>query len=544
MAVETTKQIIQENPEIEAYRLGLLQSVQQFINQNLGQMPPPPITPPAYQVAGLTPMQQQAAQLAQQGIGRYQPYLQQGLGAMRAGEQAARTTGLGGLQEAFGATREGQAALSQAAQLAAASRAQPFAYQQAAEDVLRGATELGYGAGQAAEEGIGRAIQQGYNIADVTRGDLGRSTQQAYNIAQQARQDLRRAGEYGLQGAERAYGYLGGVGGEFRPEGIQAFMNPYEEQVVQQTMRDIAREGDIQEQQLQAQAAATGAFGGSRQAVAEQELAKNVMEQQARTGAQLRMGGYERAGQMAQAAFEQARQRQLAQAQEARNIGQAGANVSLSAAQTGAGLGLQAAGLGQQGAQIAGQQGLQAAGMGLQGAQTAGQLGLQAAGMGQQTAQQLGNLGLQYGQLSQADINQMINIAQASGQLGQGLGSLAQAGGQLGTQLSQMGLQQAGLGQLGQQLGLQDIKTLEAMGARDQALQQAILDAQRQSNMQLYQMPYQQYSFLSDIYKGTPSSQQVTQISQTQDPSTFQQIAGLGIAGLSAAGGAKQLGMF
>lgn len=544
MATETTRQIIQENPEIEAYRLGLLQSVQQFINQNLGEMPPPPITPPAYQVAGLTPMQQQAAQLAQQGIGGYQPYLQQGLGAMRAGEQAARTTGLGGLQEAFGAAREGQSALSQAAQLAAASRAQPFAYQQAAEDILRGATELGYGAGQAAEEGIGRAIQQGYNIADVTRGDLGRSTQQAYNIAQQARQDLRRAGEYGLQGAERAYGYLGGVGGEFRPEGIQAFMSPYEEQVVQQTMRDIAREGDIQEQQLQAQAAATGAFGGSRQAVAEQELARNVMEQQARTGAQLRMSGYERAGQMAQAAFEQARQRQLAQAQEARNIGQAGANVSLSAAQTGAGLGLQAAGLGQQGAQIAGQQGLQAAGMGLQGAQTAGQLGLQAAGMGQQTAQQLGNLGLQYGQLSQADINQMINIAQAGGQLGQGLGSLAQAGGQLGTQLSQMGLQQAGLGQLGQQLGLQDIKTLEAMGARDQALQQAILDAQRQSNMQLYQMPYQQYSFLSDIYKGTPSSQQVTQISQTQDPSTFQQIAGLGIAGLSAAGGAKQLGMF
>jgi len=241
---------------------------------------------------------------------------------------------------------------------------------------------------------------------------------------------------------------------------------------------------------LQAQAAAAGAFGGSRQAVAERELARNVMEQQARTGAQLRMGGYERAGQMAQSAFEQARQRQLAQAQ------------------TGAGI------------------------------------GLQAAGMGQQAAQQMGQLGLQYGQLSQADVNQMINMAQASGQLGQGLGSLAQAGGQLGAQLGQLGLQQAGLGQLGQQLGLQDIKTMEAMGARDQALQQAILDAQRQSNLQLYQLPYQQYSFLSDIYKGTPSSQQVTQISQQQDPSTFQQIAGLGIAGLSAAGGAKQLGMF
>jgi len=436
VAEEVTRQIIQENPEVEAYRLGLLQSVQQFINQNLANMPPPPITPPAYQVAGLTPMQQQAAQMAQQGIGGYQPYLQHGLGAIRAGEELTRTAGAGGLQEAFGATREGQAALSQAAQIAAQSRQQPYAYQQAAQQALSGATGYGYGtAGQA------------------------------------------------LQG-------LTGASAEFGPERIPAFMNPYEEQVVQQTMRDIAREGQIQEQGLQAQAAAAGAFGGSRQAVAERELARNVMEQQARTGAQLRMGGYERAGQMAQSAFEQARQRQLAQAQ-------AGAGI-----------------------------------------------GLQAAGMGQQAAQQMGQLGLQYGQLSQADVNQMINMAQTSGQLGQGLGSLAQAGGQLGAQLGQLGLQQAGLGQLGQQLGLQDIKTMEAMGARDQALQQAILDAQRQSNLQLYQMPYQQYSFLSDIYKGTPSSQQVTQISQSQDPSTFQQIAGLGIAGLSAAGGAKQLGMF
>ena len=99
-------------------------------------------------------------------------------------------------------------------------------------------------------------------------------------------------------------------------------------------------------------------------------------------------------------------------------------------------------------------------------------------------------------------------------------------------------------GLVGQQLNLGDVKTIEALGARDQALQQAVLDAQRQSNLQLYQLPFQQYSFLSDIYKGTPSSQQITQMSQTQDPSTFQQIAGLGIAGLSAAGGAKAMGMF
>ena len=616
MATETTRQIIQEDPNIEAYRLGLLQAVRGFIDQNLAQMPPPPVTPPSFQVAGLTPLQQQAAQMVQQGIGAYQPYTTQGLAAMRAGEEAARTTGLGGIQEAFGTTRTAQLGLDEALRAARAQQGVPETYQQAAQDVLRGATQLGYETGDVAAQDyaraaqqaadlaaatrgdIGRSTQQAYNIADVgrsdyakaaqraadvaaaTRGDIGRSTQQAYNVADVARADLGRAAQYGRQGTQLGYEYLGGTGQEFSPTAIASYMNPYEQQVVEQAMQDIRREGDIREQGLRAQAASVGAFGGSRQAVAESELARNLLEQQARTSGQLRMSGYQQASQQAQQAFEQAKQRQQAQAQLASQIGRSGADVGLQAAIAGSEQSLKAAGLGQQGAVAAGQQGLmaselagrmaqagaqtglEATGLGQQGAVAAGQqglaaselagrmaqagaqTGLQTAGLGQQSAAQLGQLGLQYGQLGQSDVQQLANIAQARAQMGQGLGSLAQAGGQLGTQLSNMGLQQAGLGQLQQQLNLGDVRALEAMGARDQALQQAILDATRQSNMQLYQMPYQQYSFLSDIYKGTPSSQQVTQISQTQDPSTFQQIAGLGIAGLSAAGGAKAMNLF
>jgi len=255
-------------------------------------------------------------------------------------------------------------------------------------------------------------------------------------------------------------------------------------------MADVDRGSQLQRQNLGAQAAASGAFGGSRQAVAEQELNRNLAEQKARTAAQLRMAGYGQASQQAQQAFEESQRRRQ------------------------------------------------------NAAQLYGGLGQQAAGTAMQAATGLGNLGLQFGQLGQADVAQLTDIAQASGQMGQGLGSLAQAGGQLGAQLSQMGLQQAGLGQLQQQLNLGDVKTIEALGARDQALQQAILDAQRQSNLQLYQAPYQQFGFYSDILKGTPSAQQRTTMEQTQDPSTFQQIAGLGIAGLSAAAGAKNLGMF
>ena len=580
MATETTRQIIQEDPNIEAYRLGLLQAVRGFIDQNLAQMPPPPVTPPSFQVAGLTPLQQQAAQMVQQGIGAYQPYTTQGLAAMRAGEEAARTTGLGGIQEAFGTTRTAQLGLDEALRAARAQQGVPETYQQAAQDVLRGATQLGYETGDVAAQDyaraaqqaadlaaatrgdIGRSTQQAYNIADVgrsdyakaaqraadvaaaTRGDIGRSTQQAYNVADVARADLGRAAQYGRQGTQLGYEYLGGTGQEFSPTAIASYMNPYEQQVVEQAMQDIRREGDIREQGLRAQAASVGAFGGSRQAVAESELARNLLEQQARTSGQLRMSGYQQASQQAQQAFEQAKQRQQAQAQLASQIGRSGADVGLQAAIAGSEQSLKAAGLGQQGAVAAGQQGLMASELAGRMAQAGAQTGLQTAGLGQQSAAQLGQLGLQYGQLGQSDVQQLANIAQARAQMGQGLGSLAQAGGQLGTQLSNMGLQQAGLGQLQQQLNLGDVRALEAMGARDQALQQAILDATRQSNMQLYQMPYQQYSFLSDIYKGTPSSQQVTQISQTQDPSTFQQIAGLGIAGLSAAGGAKAMNLF
>ena len=62
-----------------------------------------------------------------------------------------------------------------------------------------------------------------------------------------------------------------------------------------------------------------GAFGGSRQAVAEQELARNVMDQQARTGAQLRSQGFQQAQNLAQQQANQA----LRQAQLTGQLGQA-----------------------------------------------------------------------------------------------------------------------------------------------------------------------------------------------------------------------------
>ena len=277
MATETQVQITREDPRIEDYRLGLLGSVSQFINENLGRMPPPPVTPPSYQVAGLTPLQQEAAVMARRGIGSYQPYMQAGLDAMRRGEGYAEQYGFGGLQEALGATREGQRVLSQSAQLAAQQRAQPYAYQQTAA------------------------------------GDIGR------------------AAAMSREAAQAGYQALGGTGLQFDPYQTGLYMNPYENQVVQQAMSDIDRGSQLQRQQLGAQAAATGAFGGSRQAVAEQELNRNLAEQKARTSGQLRMAGYGQATQQAQQAFESAQQRRQQAAQLYGGLGQQAAGTAMQA---------------------------------------------------------------------------------------------------------------------------------------------------------------------------------------------------------------------
>tara|TARA_A100001391_G_C4848184_1_gene218956 strand:- start:152 stop:547 length:396 start_codon:yes stop_codon:yes gene_type:complete len=126
-------------------------------------------------------------------------------------------------------------------------------------------------------------------------------------------------------------------------------------------------------------------------------------------------------------------------------------------------------------------------------------------------------------------------------QAGQGIGSLGiQGGATLGT----LGTQQAGIGELAQTQALRDIETQFQLGKQQQMQQQAELDAKRQSDLaQLYE-PYQRLGFLSDIYRGAPTSQMtISQVSRP-DVSPAQQLFGLGVAGLSAYGGAKQAGLF
>jgi hypothetical protein len=255
----------------------------------------------------------------------------------------------------------------------------------------------------------------------------------------------------------------GGVTG-LDPQAAQGFFNPFTTDVIQQAEQDIARQGLIQENALNAQAVQAGAFGGSRQGIQSTELGRNILEQQARTAAQLRMAGFSQAQQLAQ--------------QRAQQLGQLG--------------------IGQ-----------------LQGAQTLGQLGAQR-----------GTLGTQLGQLgaTQAD------IGRTQGSLGQAFGQLGQVQGQLGEAQSN--------------LQAQDLQNLASLGGTQLQQNQALLDARRQNVLQRQFEPFQRVSFLSDIQSRTPSAQQTLTTATSPGVSPFQQVAGLGIAGLSAAAGARNLGIF
>ena len=120
-------------------------------------------------------------------------------------------------------------------------------------------------------------------------------------------------------------------------------------------------------------------------------------------------------------------------------------------------------------------------------------------------------------------------------------GASTQAG--IGQQLAGMGIQQAGIGEMEKSLQQQDIGALTGTGGMLQAQKQAELDAQKATDTQQYQQPYQQIGFLSDVYSGVPTSQATTTMSTGTPASAFQQAAGMGIAALGAAGGAKNLGI-
>ena len=152
-----------------------------------------------------------------------------------------------------------------------------------------------------------------------------------------------------LQRAEQS-----GIGATqmFDPSSTSMFYNPYEDQVVQQTLQDINRAAAQQDIGLRDRAISQGAFGGSRGRIAQEELARQTGRGAAEAVGALRSQGFGRAQDAAMRSFEaqQGRQAGLASLQS----GLAGQQAALGGQQAALGQGI--AGLGQQGQGMLGSQ--------------------------------------------------------------------------------------------------------------------------------------------------------------------------------------------
>jgi len=150
-------------------------------------------------------------------------------------------------------------------------------------------------------------------------GEVAQLSQGQQAAIQQAMSGVGAFQPYLQQGQQAIQAGIGqAMGAGFTPTSYQQYMDPFLDDVIDAQMEDIAKQGKLQQQTLAGQAVGAGAFGGSRAAVGSGEIARNVLETQARTGAQLRTAGFQQAQQAAQNAAQQ----QLQQAQLTGALGQ------------------------------------------------------------------------------------------------------------------------------------------------------------------------------------------------------------------------------
>jgi len=121
-----------------------------------------------------------------------------------------------------------------------------------------------------------------------------------------------------------------GSTGQFDPSSIQDYYNPFEDQVVQQTLDDIDRRYATSDKALRDRAVSQGAFGGSRGRIAQEELAAETGRGAAEAIGKIRSGGFGQASQLASGSFEQAQRRGLSGAGALQGIGQQYQNLAQS----------------------------------------------------------------------------------------------------------------------------------------------------------------------------------------------------------------------
>ena len=480
MATSNVQETVsREASDIEERKVGLMDSAKAQIDAaNLAALEGQFLNPD-FQVASLSPDQLNALDLGRQGIGAYLPYMKNATNQYQmAGNNAQQA-----VNTLLGADTRNQFTAAQAALNRSATPIENLG--QSAQLATQGVGLIGQGA-----QGLANAKAQADYYSQANMG------QSLYTLGQ-------------------GVNALANAGNMYDPSsGVQKFMNPYQQDVIDEAIEQINRQGQMSRQNLQGQATRAGAFGGSRQGVQDAELERALSQQRNAAIVGGLSQGYNQASTQAQQAFEQAQGRSLAQAQGYQGIGGLYGQQALQQAQLGQG------------------------GAGLQGTLSGQLAGL--SGMYGNIAGQQANISGQQAQLGQSLGQGIGNLAQGQFGIGQ---NMAQGLGSLAAQQGNLATQGAALGQATQGMGQQETNFLYNLGSSQQKQLQSELDAARQNELQQNMQPYQQMGFLSDIYRGAPTSNMSIMQQSQATPSPFQQVAGLGIAGLSAAAAGSRAGV-
>jgi len=415
-------------------------------------------------IASLDPAQNTAYQRATSLESSYAPYMQS---ALQSAQQGASGSALGAAAPFF---------------------AQGLSYNPSAA----AAPLFGEAAGAIRQQvGDTSALAQPY--LQQANALTGQGVQGTAGLAQPYFQQAGQTFGGALAGAQQA--------GQTGLGGIQDYMNPYQEQVVNRIGELGAR--NLREQflpQIQDRAIQSGQFGGSRQGEAIGRALRDTQESTLAQQSQALQAGYGQAGQLLQA--DRARQLQAA-GQQAQIGGQQAALGQTTAGLSAADYQRMLAGAQQQAA-------LGQAAAGLEGADLAryAQAGSQLGALGQMTGQLAGQTGTQ-------------NL-----QAGQQIGALA---GQDYTRQLQAAQQFGALGQQQQQLGLQNIGALEAAGATQQQQRQRSLDQAYADFLGQREYDRNNVAFLNAAIRGleipTSTSTSSTGPASVYQPSPLSQLA-------------------
>ena len=130
-------------------------------------------------------------------------------------------------------------------------------------------------------------------------------------------------------------GLLGGTQA-FQPSSSQAFMDPYQQNVTQQALAELDRQGQQARNRLAGQATRAGVFGGSRFGVQEAELDRNLSDIKSRRVFEDLSRNFQQAQRAAMGAQEAQQRRQLMAGQQLGNLGRVQAGLGALGSQLGA----------------------------------------------------------------------------------------------------------------------------------------------------------------------------------------------------------------